>query len=58
MADVDNFKKIDNQYGHEAGDVVLICMSNITEEICKRHKVQLHGHCEEADRGRRRTSWN
>lgn len=39
MGDVDDFKIVNDKYGHEAGDVALICVSNIMESICRRHRV-------------------
>ncbi len=39
MVDVDNFKRVNDTYGHSTGDMVLICIANIMESICSRHKV-------------------
>ena len=39
MIDVDDFKHVNECYGHDAGDMVLVCISNIMESVCRRHKV-------------------
>ena len=39
LADIDDFKKINDTYGHDAGDMALICIANIMENICRGHKV-------------------
>ena len=39
VIDVDDVKHVNDCYGHDAGDMVLVCISNIMESVCRRHKV-------------------
>ncbi len=39
MLDIDHFKKVNNTYGHESGNDILISLSNLLKKITRAHDV-------------------
>ncbi len=43
MADVDNFKQINDQFGHNAGDYVLTNLARLMNEVCQNAEISRWG---------------